>query len=351
VKLAHVHADLPPDSWGGVAWQVHRLAAAQAERGHDVTVFSYSRPENVRYALAPLGAPGRDRRRGLARLLLAAADVARVDASAFDVVHYHGDSHLAAPKRPSVRTFYGSALSEMLHATSWRFRAAQALTVPMELLAMLRADRAVGISEATRRALPGARTIVPCGVDTRDTFSPGPGRAAEPTVLFVGTLSGRKRGALLLDAFRAVRARVPAARLEVVSDEPASGDGVHWLGRVSEPDLVAAYRRAWVFCLPSSFEGFGVPYVEAMACGTPVVATPNAGAREVTDDGRCARIVPDARLADALADLLLDPAARDALARAGRERAARYDWDRVVELYDGVYADLLGPAMARAGGA
>ena len=48
--------------------------------------------------------------------------------------------------------------------------------------------------------------------------------------------------------------------------------------------LIELYQQAWLFCLPSSYEGFGVPYIEAMSCGTPVVATPNAGAREVLEE-------------------------------------------------------------------
>ena len=336
MKVAHVHADLPPDTHGGVAWQVHRLACAQVRHGHQVTVITFSAgPAGAPYAVTRL----EGRARGLARLFLTGLAFARADYAGYDVVHFHGDSYLAHPRAPTVRTFYGSAISEMWHATSWRFRVSQALVYPMELVAMLRADRAVGISEATRAALPGVRELVPCGVDTA-VFHPGGARSAAPSVLFVGTLGGRKRGGLLVRAFAdVVRARIPGAELWVVGDDAVEGPGVRALGRLSEEALADAYRRAWVFCLPSSYEGFGVPYVEAMASGTPVVATGNPGAREVTRGG-AGVLTADAELGATLADLLSDDARRDALATAGRARALDYDWSRVVALYDRIYTEL-----------
>lgn len=337
-SIAHVHADLPPDTHGGVAWQVHRLACAQVEAGHAVTVFTFSAgPAGAPYAVRRLSGQAR----GLARLFLTGVAFARADYRGFDVVHFHGDSHLARPAAPVVRTFYGSAISEMWHATGWRFRVSQALVYPMELVAAMRADRAVGISRATAAALPCVRTLIPCGVDTR-VFHPGRERSAAPSVLFVGTLSGRKRGRWLAEVFeRDVRSRVPAAELWMVGDEALAGAGIRALGRLSEEALADAYRRAWVFCLPSSYEGFGVPYVEAMASGTPVVATSNPGAREVTAGGVAGVLTDDASLGTTLADLLEDDARRDALARAGLTRSCDFGWERVVALYDRVYGELM----------
>ena len=342
MRIAHVHADLPPESSGGVAWQVHRLAAAQVHAGRDVTVFSFSaRPPGAPYPVSQLPRlPGRVQS-GFARLFLAGLAFARVDYSGFDLVHFHGDSYLARPAPPTVRTFYGSALAELRHATSLRFALSQLVVYPMELVAMLRADRVVGISAATGWALPRVRRTVPCGVDTR-VFRPGDVRSPAPSILFVGTLSGRKRGNLLVRAFSdVVRARVPDAELWIVGAETISAPGVRCLGRLSEEELAAAYRRAWVFCLPSSYEGFGVPYVEAMASGTPVVASPNPGAAEITAGGAHGVLVADAELGPELARLLTDGSARDALARAGLARAADYDWANVVAQYDRIYTELV----------
>ena len=86
---------------------------------------------------------------------------------------------------------------------------------------------------------------------------------------------------------RDVLPAVPNARLYMVCrDAPANpGDGVTVLGQLSDAELAAAYQRSWAFCLPSDYEGFGIPYAEAMASGLPVVATPNIGARYVLNEG------------------------------------------------------------------
>src|SRR5581483_8941283 len=126
----------------------------------------------------------------------------------------------------------------------------------------------------------------------------------------VGTYKNRKRGHLLMEAFtRQIRPAVPEAELWMVCSDAPAAPGVTVHGRVSEKELAELYSRAWVFCLPSSYEGFGVPYIEAMASGTPVVATPNPGSLEVLDGGRCGVIVDPDELGDALIALLRDQTA------------------------------------------
>ncbi len=83
-------------------------------------------------------------------------------------------------------------------------------------------------------------------------------------------------------------------------------------------ELTGLFQQAWVFCLPSTYEGFGVPYLEALAAGTPVVATKNPGACEILRDGEFGIIAPDADLGPVLSRLLADrPAARGVGAQRG----------------------------------
>src|SRR5690606_32910126 len=91
--------------------------------------------------------------------------------------------------------------------------------------------------------------------------------------------------------------------------------GVHYYTGISQAELVSLYQRAWIYASPSAYEGFGLPYVEAMACGVPVVATPNPGSREVLDHGRCGLLVDDRAFPETLCDLLRDEAKRDRLIR------------------------------------
>src|SRR5262249_231102 len=161
---------------------------------------------------------------------------------------------------------------------------------------LLLADERVAISRNTQKYIPFIKHVIPCGVDLR-AFTPGVARSARPALLFVGTMHGRKRGAMLLEMFRAtIKPAVPEAAFWAVCENKVEGEGIKWFGRIPTPELIELYRTAWVFCLPSTYEGFGVPYIEAMACGAPVVASPNVGAVEVTDNGRCGLVARDGDL-------------------------------------------------------
>ena len=114
-------------------------------------------------------------------------------------------------------------------------------------------------------------------------FTPWPvEKTPEPSVLFVGALDGRKRGRFLLEGFlKTVRPMHPDASLTIVGGTGPEHPGVTYLTGVSDAELADLYRRAWVYASPSTYEGFGLPYLEAMACGTPVVASANPGSVDV----------------------------------------------------------------------
>jgi len=116
-------------------------------------------------------------------------------------------------------------------------------------------------------------------------------------------------------------------------------DRVHFLNGVSHTDLAALYSLAAVFAFPSRYEGFGLPLLEAMACGAPVVAAANSSIPEIV--GEAAVLVPtDAigPLAKALERFLRDPDLRAAYQRAGRARAAQFSWTRCARETVAVYA-------------
>ena len=344
MKIAMTHVNLPNESKGGVAFQVHYLANALTERGHDVTMFTFSPAwEECRYrvhrlALAP------SLRRVFSFVL--AAHLARTDFGAFDVVHTNGDNFLMRPNRfPQVRTFYGSARDEATHAVRLRRRLYQNVLAGLERRGVRLADISVGISEATRARVPGLSHVVPCGVDVA-RFRPGT-KAERPVLLFVGTAGGRKRGTLLAETFaREIRPRFADAELWTVADQPLAGNGVTNFGKVPLETLADLYRRAWVFCLPSTYEGFGVPYIEALASGTAVVATPNAGAREVLGEGAWGVLANDQGLGQAINRLFADATARTGLARRGREHALNFAWERIAQRYERLYAQAAAAAAA-----
>ena len=337
LKIAMTHVDLPNETKGGVAAQAHALANSLSDRGHDVTMFTFSPAyADCRYRVHQFPLPKRARR--LASFHLAAC-LARTDFSGFDIVHTHGDNYLLRGQTPQVRTFHGSARDEAASARTLRRRLHQTLVVYLEQRGAKAADACVGVSEATRTRIPAVTQIIPCGVDTA-RFRPGP-KAERPAILFVGTTGGRKRGQLLADVFtRDVRPQFPDAELWSVAEKPLEGHGIINLGRVDFETLTNLFRRAWVFCLPSTYEGFGVPYIEAMASGTAVVASPNPGAREVLRGGRDGLVVEDDQLGAALIDLLGSPEKRRAWECAGPARADDFSWERVAGQYEALYAGL-----------
>lgn len=338
MKIAMTHVDLPNESKGGVAHQVHYLANTLAERGHDVTMFTFSPPfAECRYHVHQYS-PGRVRANSW-RTFLLAYRLARTDFSQFDVLHTNGDNYLLWNRYPQVRTFYGSAIDEARSAVRTRRRIYQMVIAHVERIGARAADVNVGISEATRAQIPAISQIIPCGVDVY-RFKPGP-KADKPTVLFVGTTGGRKRGGFLAEVFaREVRPAFPDAELWAVTERPLLGEGIVNFGRVSLETLTRLYQRAWVFCLPSSYEGFGVPYIEAMAAGTAVVASPNPGALEVLCGGKFGAVAEDAALGQTICSLLRDAQAREDYAARGLVRAQDFQWDTVAAQYETLYASL-----------
>ena len=212
----------------------------------------------------------------------------RMTFDTFDVLNAHGDDwFLWGCRRPRhIHTYHGSLLAECLHSRTLFGKVRMGLLALCEYGSTYLADELVAVSENTRSYIPGLKHLIPNGVDLTE-FQPGR-KSERPSILFVGTLGGRKRGAMLVQLFHdVIRPAVPDAEFWAVCEEPLEErDGLSWFGRVDAVRLAELYRKAWVFCLPSTYEGFGVPYIEAMASGTVVVATPNPGALEVTRNGK-----------------------------------------------------------------
>lgn len=328
---------LPSGSKIGVGYQAHELATELVRRGHHVDVFSDCPPvEGALYGHVRVPTGRR------LRTFRFATSLRRQDFGSYDVLHAHGDDYWLWRRRAPrhIRTVHGSCFEEALRIRGVREKLRMFVLGLSEVLASLVADSTVVVSPRTRRWLPWVRRVIPNGVDAR-RFRPDPARRAEtPTVLFVGTWGNRKRGRELAARFVAdVLPRVPGARLELVCrDAPAElPDGVTVLGELSDEDLAEAYQRAWVFCLPSAYEGFGIPYAEAMASGLPVVATPNIGARYVTAHGAAGVLAPLDGIGVALADLLTNDERRRELSTAGLRRAREFDLVRVVDAYERLY--------------
>jgi glycosyltransferase involved in cell wall biosynthesis len=340
---------------GGVESVAHDLAQGLALRGHEVTVWSADpAPSGCAYQVKLIPAAalihnwlGFRMVSGYLGNLLALFPTFG-DAQ---VLIAHGDSlMLPILGIPVLRIMHGSALDEALTSRSI-FRMALQLGVYVQEWLTSLTQPTVGISRNTRSRYPAIRQVIPNGVDTAKFF-PGP-KSEHPTLLFVGTLGGRKRGRLLLQAFAdVIHPSVPEARLWMVTEPGPAQDGVTYYSGLSKEALSALYRQAWIFASPSCYEGFGLPYLEAMASGSVVVAAANPGSREVLDGGRYGRIVEtDAAFPLALLEMLRSRELRELYVGCGLERARQLSVDRTIDQYETLLESMVQsplPAGARA---
>ncbi len=205
-----------------------------------------------------------------------------------------------------------------------------------------RAERVIAVSERTKRdaiALYGLSpekiTVVPHGVDP--AFSPGNGPHGG-YLLFVGAVQARKDPLAAAEAAAAVGLPLVVAgpEKEAALANELRARGVDVRGWVDRQQLVELYRGAGAVLLPSRYEGFGMPVLEAMASGVPVVLSGDEALREVAGDAGAYAVRDD--LAGAVRLVLAE---RERFVRAGLERASVFTWERTARLTVEVYRDAL----------
>jgi glycosyltransferase involved in cell wall biosynthesis len=339
---------VPGAKRGGIERVAHMLADGLARRGHEVVIFTHD-PKPVEAAYEVRLLPwrsfvstwlGRRMTMGYLGNVLAVLP----DYHEFDVIVAHGDSLLLPlAGKPIVRLLHGSALGEARSAHSVGRRVLQVGVYAQELVTALLQPGVVAVSESARQLNPLARRVIPHGVDDR-VFTPEPEeRSPEPSLLFVGTLAGRKRGRLLLETFvDRVRRSHPTATLTIVGDAGAAFPGVTYRLGVEDLELATLYRQAWVYVTPSTYEGFGLPLLEAMACGTPVVATRNPGSVELLDDGRYGVIAGDDEFAARIVALLSDAQARETFRASGLRRTREFSLKVMLDRYEALLFEFVG---------
>lgn len=355
-----------PYAWdvpGGVQVHVRDLAAALVRQGHEVSVLApvdeddAVLPDYVVDGGRPVAVPYNG---SVARLNFGVKATNRVRhwirEGDFDVVHVHepvapGLSVLACwvAQGPIVATWHSSQ------------RRSRVLTAGYYLAqtAMEKVTARIAVSEDARRTLVshlgGDAVLIPNGVTCADYREaeplPGwPGRGG--ALMFLGRLDESRKGfPVLLAALPLIARDHPDVRLlvvgpgdrdDVVADlDPDTAGRIEFLGRVSDADKVRAYHSADLYVAPNTGgESFGIVLLEAMASGTPVLASDLDAFRRVLDDGRAGVTFTNedpSDLARQASALLADHERRSRLAGLGRRRAEDYDWDRVVREVLAVY--------------
>ena len=232
-------------------------------------------------------------------------------------------------------------------------READLIITPSESTAA-EVEELLGVERERLRVVPHGVDIPSPDLDTARRFVDGRG-ITEPYVLWVGTQEQRKNVSAVLDAFALVAANDDKVMLVLhgpagwLGEEVSEGIRRRRLtarvqvseGSLTREELAALYTRASLFVFPSLYEGFGLPVLEAMACGTPVVASDRSAVPESAGDA--AMLVDPMEpqdLAEAMRELLGDPETSDDLTRRGRERARAFTWESASRRTWSVYEEL-----------
>ena len=336
---------------GGVQQQVLGLARSLRAKGHEVRVLGpcdgpppdafvtplgNSLPTAVNGSIAPL-APDAS---------AALRTIRALNDEAFDVVHVHeplvpGPSltALLVKMAPVVATFHSAGESAAYRTFSRQLKWIAS-----------RIDIRVAVSkdavELAQRYIGGEYEVLFNGIELGDYVTPST-TPRENAIFFIGRHEERKGLSNLLEAL----AKLPQdVRLWIASDGPqtaelktrfASDTRIDWLGRISDSEKISRMGRASVFCAPSLHgESFGVVLLEAMAAGTPVVASNLDGYRNVATDDETALLVETGNvesLASALARVLVDTRLAARLTANGREHAQRFSMDALADRYIEMY--------------
>ena len=272
-------------------------------------------------------------------------------------LHFPTPSHLAVPLVVTLHDVTPLILPETMPSavrraayrrlTSRAVRLAARLIVPSEATA---ADVA--------RLFPTAAGKTTLIAEAADDFAAGEigalptGVGAAPYILTMGNTKPHKDVPTVLTAFEYIAETRPDLQMVLVGSEPpgyldahlsgGSRERARFTGRVNDAELRALYARATVFAFPSRYEGFGLPPLEAMSFGTPVVVAAAASLPEVVGDA--ALIFPPGdvqALADHVVRLLDHAELRQDLGHRGRAQAARFSWARTASETALVYADAL----------
>jgi phosphatidylinositol alpha-mannosyltransferase len=346
----------PWDVPGGVVAHIADLAESLIERGHDAQVITpvdddeTELPSWVTRAGRSIPVPYNG---SVSRILLGPLSQARVRRwlaeGNFDVLHVHSPETfslsllaLGNARGPIVATF---------HASNPRSRIMAMMQNPLQVYLERLAGR-IAVSVAARKTivdhLGGDAVVIPNGVHVvrYAGASPLPGWPGEHgAIAFVGRVDEPRKGlSVLLDAWPAVLARRPGLRLLVAGPGEYDGpvpDGVTMLGMVSDADKARVYAAADVYVAPNTGgESFGIVLLEAMAAGTPIVASDLEAYRRVLEDGRLGVLTPigdAASLVEAIDRLLGDSDRQRELVDAANLAVARYDWSVVTRQILRVY--------------
>ncbi|MEV8017297.1 glycogen synthase [Streptomyces sp. NPDC086554] len=385
MRVGLLTREYPPDVYGGAGVHVEFLAR-ELRSLVDVDVHSWGEPGTAdgltRHRAWDALEGANDALRTLSVDLSMAASL-----TGCDLVHSHTwyanlAGHIGKLLHGVPHVMTSHSLEPLRPWKAEQLGGGYALSSWAERTAVESADAVIAVSHGMRADIlacypavdPARVRVVHNGIDT-DLYRPDPGTDVleslgidpeRPYVLFVGRITRQKGVPHLL---RAAAKLDPAAQLVLCAGAPDTPEidaefrtlfeelsrargGVHWIPEMlPRPQIVQLLTHARVFVCPSVYEPLGIVNLEAMACGTPVVASAVGGIPEVVADGETGLLVPyderapaafEAQLAHALNHLVAEPRTAIRMGAAGRERAVReFAWDAVARRTTHVYEELI----------
>jgi len=380
LRVCFVTKMYPPRTGGGATY-AYELANALGELGHEVDVYTQSVPgEDDDVSTHPNVTVTRiTKARPLvvfSTLYFSIACRRRIDFEQYDVIHGTlmpastialGPWLLDEVDAPLVLTSHGTSYDEARSVDpqsppDYLFKYVfHPINVAMDAVAGRFADHIIGVSDHTREQLRDLYrfdeddlTTVPPGIDAERFRPTDELHSAVDTdresILVLSRLDPRKgidkaiRAFAQLDRPDAELLIAGTGRLEESLRELAAelgvSDDVRFLGFVPDEELPALYSSVDLFVLPSEYEGFGIVFMEAMACETPVIGTDVGGIPTAVDTGETGYLVPKdgvEELAARMAELLGDRDEYDRMSHASRAWAVDHDWAAIAERVDQVY--------------
>jgi phosphatidylinositol alpha-mannosyltransferase len=362
-----------PYAWdipGGVSAHVRDLANALIRKGYYVSVIAPAESDDdLPFYVESTGKPRAVRYNGSVARLSFGPLVARrvskwIEQGQFDVLHVH------EPLAPSVSVLACWAAKGPIVATWHSSMDRSRVILSLAKLAqtvMEKVTARIAVSPAARQTmiehLGGDAVIIPNGVDVQSFASAEPmdGWGAEQkSLVFFGRVDEPRKGlAVLMSALPKIRTVFPDLKVliagpgncEDVLDELSDEDraSVTQIGLVDQTEKPNVYASGTVYIAPNTGgESFGIVLLEAMASGTPVIASDLAAFKRVLQDGECGKLFTNEdsdSLAQAVIDLLNDEEEQERLRAAGKTRVVEFDWDTVADEVIEVYRAVTVPGL------
>ena len=362
-----------PYAWdipGGVSAHVHDLANALIRKGHHVSVIAPAESdENLPHFVESTGKPRAVRYNGSVARLSFGPLVARrvskwIEQGEFDVLHVH------EPLAPSVSVLACWAAKGPIVATWHSSMDRSRVILSLAKLAqtvMEKVSARIAVSPAAKQTmiehLGGDAVIIPNGVDVQSFSSARPMTGwgpAQKSLVFFGRVDESRKGLnILLSALPKIRESFPDLKVLIAGpgdcDDLLEGLSVEdrraitQLGLVDELEKPNVYASGTVYVAPNTGgESFGIVLLEAMASGTPVIASDLAAFKRVLQDGECGKLFTNEdsdSLAQAVIELLNNDEEQDRLRAAGLARVVEFDWDTVADEVIEVYKSVTVPGL------